>query len=97
MQILDVLAMTWTVPNTIFLRCTYIILKLLAAAPPKQFVTDNYKRPACTYHVLLQSQHVVAKNINFSIFSTTVIAKRISKNKACQLAKMRIQLMQNIQ
>lgn len=53
MQILDILAMTCTVLNMIFPPRRHIILKLLPAPPPKQFVPDSYRRPAWTGHVLI--------------------------------------------
>lgn len=41
MEIQDLLAMTWTVLNTVSLPRRHIILKLFAAAPPKHFVIDS--------------------------------------------------------
>lgn len=81
---LDVLAMTWTILNMIFLTCRHIVLQPLA--PPQGFVTCSYRTQLAQTMSSSQTDTLLPTNFNFSILSAPVIGKRISEDKACQLA-----------
>lgn len=86
MEIQDLLARTRTVLNIISLPCRHIILKLFAATSQSTLSLTVREQLGQTMYSS-KNDMLLPKNVNFSIFSTTVIGKRISKDKARQLVE----------